>query len=57
MWQELLEGKEQVSFQLYKGLNHLFMPTSGKRDVTEYDTEAHADEQVMDDVADWIGAL
>ena len=33
------------------------MPTSGKRDVTEYDTEAHADEQVMDDVADWIGAL
>ncbi len=57
MWQELLEGKEQVSFQLYEGLNHLFMPTSGKRDVTEYDTEAHADEQVMDDVADWIGAL
>lgn len=57
MWQELLEGKENVSFRLYEGLNHMFMPTSGKRDVTEYDAPAQVDEQVLDDIADWIGAL
>lgn len=57
MWQELLEEKEQVSFRLYEGLNHMFMPSSGKRDVTEYDAPAHVEEQVLQDIADWIDSL
>ena len=57
MWQELLEEKEQASFRLYEGLNHMFMPSSGKRDVTEYDAPAHVEEQVIQDIADWIDSL
>lgn len=53
-WKELLEGREGVSFKLYDGLNHLFMPTSGKRDATEYDTASVVDPQVIEDIATFI---
>jgi alpha-beta hydrolase superfamily lysophospholipase len=53
-WKELLEGSEGVRFKLYDGLNHLFMPTSGKRDVTEYDAASVVDPQVIEDIATFI---
>ena len=52
-WQELLKGKENVSFHLYDNLNHLFM-TSTTGDVTEYSTLGNVNQNVIDDMADWI---
>lgn len=53
-WQALLEGKENATFKLFEGLNHLFMPSSGVLDVTDYDVEAHVAEEVICTVAEWI---
>ena len=53
-WQEILAGKENVTFKLYDGLNHLFMPSEGIRDVSDYDREAHLDATVLDDLAAFI---
>ena len=55
-WQTLLEGKKNVSFRLFEGLNHLFMPSDGTRDVTEYGQEGHVSEEVIQVIADWIKA-
>lgn len=53
-WQELLGGRENVTFKLYKDLNHLFMPTNGKLDMTEYLVPSSVDQQVIDDIAAWM---
>ena len=56
-YQQLLKGKENVTFRLYEGLNHAFVPAiSG--DITkakqEYNVERHIGEAVISDLADWI---
>ncbi len=56
IWQEVLQGKENVQFKLYDGLNHLFMPTSGKTDTTEYDIKSNVSEEVILDIANWINS-
>ncbi len=53
-WQDILSGKKRCSFKLYDGLNHLFMKTNGKTDITEYDPAGSVDEAVLDDIAGWI---
>ena len=53
-WQVLLEGKENVTFHLFEGLNHLFMPSNGAMDITEYDEEAHVAEDVIEVIAKWL---
>jgi dipeptidyl aminopeptidase/acylaminoacyl peptidase len=54
LWQKLLEGHKNAQFKLYPGLNHLFMPTSGKADLTEYNAKASVEEQVIANIAEWI---
>lgn len=54
LWQETLDGRDNAVFHLYEGLNHLMMPTQGKRDITEYSVKSHVDEQVIDDMAEFI---
>ncbi len=56
MWKELLGDKENVQFKLYEGLNHLFMPTSGRTDTSEYDIKSKVDESVIADIANWINS-
>ena len=54
-WQELLTGRQNVTFKLYEGLNHIFMKsTTG--DMEEYKIPGHVDAQVLADIADWIKA-
>lgn len=53
-WQDLLGDKKNVTFKLYNNLNHLFMTTNGKTDVTEYNTPSHVDQMVIDDIAAWM---
>lgn len=53
-WKEALEGHENAHFQVYDGLNHLFMKTNGKTDISEYDTPGHVDQAVIDDISAFI---
>lgn len=57
LWQELLAGRANATFRLYEGLNHLFMPSTGKS-ITEYQEEYkienRVDSQVLADIAEWI---
>jgi len=57
MYQDLLADRTNVTFMLYPGLNHLFMPSTG-RDISEildeYRIKSHVDPQVLSDLVDWI---
>lgn len=56
-YQRLLQGKPNVTFKLYEGLNHAFVPAvhegilNAKKD---YSIEQHIGEDVIGDIADWI---
>jgi pimeloyl-ACP methyl ester carboxylesterase len=56
-YQRLLEGRDNVTFQLYAGLNHAFVPAvyddimMAKK---EYNAERHIGEEVIGDIAEWI---
>ncbi|MDR2546159.1 MAG: alpha/beta fold hydrolase [Lachnospiraceae bacterium] len=59
MYQELLAGRSNVTFRLYPGLNHLFMPSTGRgmtELMDEYKIKAHVAPQVLDDIAAWINS-
>lgn len=60
LWQETLADKSNVTYNLYEGLNHLFMESDSQKDVvdtTVYDKPANVDQQVIDDIANWINNL
>lgn len=54
LWKELLKEKDNVSYKLYPGLNHLFMTTNGKRDITEYQIKGTVSQEVIDDITSFI---
>ena len=59
LYRELLEGRENVTFRLYPGLGHAFVPaiaTSVADAKKEFAKERHIGNQVLDDIADWIRA-
>ena len=52
-YQEMLEGKVNVTFKLYPGLNHYLMKsTTGT--VSEYQESNNVDETVLQDITNWI---
>ncbi len=53
-WKKLLKGKKNVKFHLYPGLNHLFMESQGRRDVSEYNVAAKVSDEVIADMADFL---
>ncbi len=60
LWKETLADKDNVTYQLYDGLNHLFMESDSQKDVidlTVYDAPANVDQRVIDDIANWINSL
>jgi dipeptidyl aminopeptidase/acylaminoacyl peptidase len=57
LYKEMLEGRENVTFKLYPGLNHLFMPSAygTLKDIKkEYKIKSKVDDTVIDDITDWI---
>ncbi|MCL2249286.1 MAG: alpha/beta fold hydrolase [Oscillospiraceae bacterium] len=56
--QELLEGRDNVSFNIYNGLDHLFMETTATNFVQHamriIESPGHVDEIVLKDIVDWI---
>lgn len=56
-YKQLLAGKEHVSFRLYPGLNHAFVPSvfgDIMKAKQEYAVEQHIGEEVIGDIAAWI---
>ncbi|MDP4153517.1 MAG: S-layer homology domain-containing protein [Bacillota bacterium] len=58
LWQSTLAGRNNVTFKLYDGLSHLFMPNqipaNGAPDVSVYNAQNHVDPQVITDIAAWV---
>ena len=56
-YQDILNGKQNVTFQLYENLNHAFVP-SVYGDITkakqEYNVEQHISDLVISNIANWI---
>jgi len=56
--QELLEGRDNVTFKLYEDLNHVFVPTTATNFVEHaigiMQTPGRVDAQVLRDIVDWI---
>lgn len=56
-YQALLANRPNVTFKLYSGLNHAFVPAiydSVKKAKQEFGKERHIGEAVITDIADWI---
>ncbi|KAL2794858.1 Alpha/Beta hydrolase protein [Aspergillus keveii] len=53
-WQSALRGKDNVQFWLYERLNHLFIAGDGPSTPLEYMVPGNVDEQVIDDIAEWV---
>ncbi len=53
-WKKALEGRKDVTFKSYPGLNHLFIEGEGKSSPVEYQKPGHVMEAVVADVAGWI---
>ncbi|MCQ6282759.1 S9 family peptidase [Bacillus sp. EB600] len=59
-YKKLLGDRPNVTFKLYPNLNHLFMPSvygeilKAKK---EYKVAQHVDQQVIDDISDWIFSI
>ena len=54
---DMLKGKKNVSFKLYEGLNHCFVPAvsdSIMKAKQEFAKERHIGEEVISDIANWI---
>lgn len=57
LYKDLLRQRENVTFQLYPGLNHCFVPArfdSIADAKKEFTPERHIGPQVLDDLANWI---
>jgi hypothetical protein len=55
-WRQALEDEADVSFRLYPELNHLFICGEGKSTPEEYARPGHVAEEVVRDIAEWIGS-
>ena len=59
-YKQLLSGKGNVTFQLYPGLNHAFVPSvygNIMKAKQEYGIERHIGEEVIADIANWIHGI
>lgn len=54
LWKEELKDKSQISFKIYKGLNHLFIFGEGKSTIEEYYKPGNVSQEVIEDIANWI---
>lgn len=56
MWKKALKGKDNVTFKSYKGLNHVYTPSSVPPSPEDYNKEATFSENVINDIAKWINS-
>jgi len=53
LYKELLAGRNNVTFILYEGLNHMFI-TSTTGYIDEYEIPGNVDNKVLEDIVNWI---
>jgi dienelactone hydrolase len=53
-WKDALKHRDNVTFQLFPELNHLFIEGEGKSTPQEYLVEGHVQEEVINTIAEWI---
>ena len=59
-YKQLLEGRDNVTFRLYPGLSHAFVPSvygDIMKAKQEYNVEQHISDKVIGDIASWIKAV
>lgn len=56
-WKTALKDKKNATYKWYNDLNHLFMKTNGKTDVSEYEKKSTVDTNVTKDLSEWINKL
>lgn len=59
-YKQLLSGKSNVTFRLYPGLNHAFVPSvygNIMKAKQEYGIEQHINKEVIADIANWIHGI
>jgi uncharacterized protein len=56
-WKKALGSRPNVTFKLYRDLNHLFITGEGKSTPEEYEQAGHVSEAVITDIADWISKI
>lgn len=59
IYNDLLGKRMNATLKLYEGLNHYFMPSTGKTIAEyqeEYKTKSNVDKQVLRDIEEWIKA-
>jgi len=54
-WKQALAGRPNVTLKSYPSLNHLFAAGEGKSTPAEYQKPGHVAEEVIEDIARWIG--
>lgn len=55
-WKRALAGKPDVTFDVFPGLNHLFMAAGKTGTIADYQTAGHVDPAVIAAIAHWIEA-
>jgi dienelactone hydrolase len=53
-WKDALKDRDNVTFELFPELNHLFIEGEGESTPQEYLVEGHVAEEVIDTIAQWI---
>lgn len=53
-WKTALKNNKSAEFIEYPGLNHLFMKSTGEKNIDEYNTKANVDQKVIDDIAKFL---
>lgn len=53
-WQPVLAENPDVTYRLFEGLNHFFMPEVEDMDVTDYNVPSAVDPEVTDTIAEWL---
>lgn len=53
-YQNTLKNRDNVTFKLYKDLNHLMMETTGVRDISDYYPKNQVDPRVIEDISQFI---
>ncbi|OON95433.1 MAG: hypothetical protein ATN36_08455 [Epulopiscium sp. Nele67-Bin005] len=53
-WQNVLENKENVTYKIYEGLNHLLMPTTGLMSIEDYTVKNNVSPELISDMANFI---
>lgn len=57
LWNEALNGNNNVSFKLYPDFNHLFSQQEEKGNAMQYQKPSNVEQRTIEDLANWIKEL